>query len=93
VRVAGCADHGDPAGRPKDPLDALVVEDRDRPPTLLEIQDGAHALALAPPLGGRIAAGRVVIGQVAPSFTYGLPTAAGATLRPTTPARTMRVSR
>ena len=60
--------------------DPFVVGRRHRAAALVEVEEGDRPF---PPVG--------VLGQCAPSFTYGWPTAAGATLRPTTPARTMIV--
>ena len=57
-----------------------VVEDRDRPAALLEVEEGRRPVAFLP-------------GQVAASRSYGWPSAAGGMLRPTTPARMMIVTR
>ena len=57
-----------------------VVEDRDRPAALLEVQEGSGPVAL-------------LARQVAASRSYGWPSAAGGMLRPTTPARTTIVTR
>ena len=73
-------DDGDPAGRPQRPLDARVVEDRDRPAAFLEVEVGGGPVAL-------------LACQVAASRSYGWPSAAGGMLRPTTPARTTIVTR
>ena len=76
----------DPPRRAQDRRDLVVVGDRDRPALLLEVEEGDRPLP-------RLAIGRppLVVGQLEPSLTYGCPSAAGATLRPTTPARTMIV--
>ena len=74
------ADDGDPPGGVEDVGDAFVVGRRDRAATLVEIEERDRPF---PPVR--------VVGQCAPSFTYGWPTAAGAMLRPTTPASTMIV--
>ena len=55
-------------------FDARVVEDRDRPAALLEVEEGGRPVAL-------------LARQVAASRSYGWPSAAGGMLRPTTPAR------
>jgi len=74
------ADDRDPPGGVEDVGDPFVVGGRDRAATLLEIEERDRPF---PPVR--------VLGQCAPSFTYGWPTAAGAMLRPTTPASTMIV--
>jgi hypothetical protein len=59
ARVRGGPDDRDPMRRSKGALDPGVVEDRDRPATLLEIQEGCRAVALrAAFLGGQVAASR-----------------------------------
>ena len=78
--ICGRADDGDPAGGPDDPIDALVVQDRDGSTPLLEIEERRRPVAFLP-------------GQVAASRSYGWPSAAGGMLRPTTPARMMIVTR
>ena len=74
------ADDRDPPGGVEDPGDPFVVGRRDRAATLVEVEERDRPF---PPVR--------VVGQCAPSFTYGWPTAAGAMLRPTTPASTMIV--
>jgi len=90
------ADDRDPAGGAQDGADPRVGEQWDGAATLLEIEVGDRPGPIRIASGGTrasIVAARVVLAQVAPSLTYGLPTAAGATLRPTTPARMISVSR
>ena len=74
-------DDRDPAGRPQDLRDPGVVEERDRPAALLEVEEGA------------LAAIALLARQVAASRSYGWPSAAGGMLRPTKPARTTIVTR
>ncbi len=78
--VRGCPDDRDPPGRPECPFDARVVEDRDGPAALDEIEVGGRTIAL-------------LARQVAASRSYGWPSAAGGMLRPTNPARTTIVTR
>jgi len=73
------ADDGDAAGRVEDVSDQRVVRCRNRTAALVEVKERKRPGAI------------VRVAQCAPSLTYGCPTAAGATLRPTTPARTMIV--
>ena len=80
VPVGRRADDRDPPGGAQDPLDAGVVEDGDRAAALLQVEEGGGAVAL-------------LARQVAASRSYGWPSAAGGMLRPTTPARTMIVTR
>ena len=77
------AHHGDAPGAPEDPRDLRVVSDRNRPASLLEIQVRDRPATFLP-----VGVAPGVVRQLAPSLTYGCPTAAGGTLRPTTPART-----
>jgi hypothetical protein len=80
ARVRRRADDRDPPRRPKGTLDPRVIQDRDRPASLLEIEEGRGTLAFLP-------------GQLAASRSYGWPSAAGGMLRPTNPARTTIVTR
>ncbi len=48
ARVGRRAHDRDPAGRPQDPLDPHIVEDRDRPATLLEVQERSGTEPLLP---------------------------------------------
>ena len=79
------ADQRDPARGPENRRDPGVVEDGHGPASLVEIQQRLDPLAIGRPV--------VEPGQLAPSLTYGRPSAAGGTLRPTTPARTTSVNR
>lgn len=74
-------------GGPQDVRNSVIVEDRDRTTPFVEIQERLDPGAIGETL---VAVG---LAQLAPSLTYGLPTAAGGMLRPTTPARTISVSR
>jgi len=58
-RVGGCPDDRDPAGGPQCPLDAGVIEDRDRPASLLEIEEGGRALSIAAARRAGLVAGQV----------------------------------
>ena len=49
--VRRCPDHGDPTGRAQDPLDARVVQDRDRPAPFLEVQEGRCTIAVVLVIG------------------------------------------
>ena len=84
--VRGRADDGDAPGRRQDSLDLGIVGGVDRAAAFVEVEVRDRALLRLAP-AGRVA----LLGQDAPSLTYGRPTAAGAMLRPTTPARTMIV--
>jgi len=86
--VRGRSDDRDPSRVPEQLLDLVVVRQCDRSAVLLQVEEVDRPLP-------RLAIGRalVPVRQLAPSFTYGRPTAAGGMLRPTTPARTMRVRR
>lgn len=81
IRARRGADDGDSARRAEERPYLGVGGERDRPAALLEVEDGARPIEITARLG-----------QVCTSLAYGLPTAAGAMLRPTTPARTMIVS-
>src|SRR5947208_3248778 len=78
-RVRRRAHDRDPAGLAEQPPDAGVVEELDRPAALVREDQIRHASP-------------IVRRQVRASFAYGCPTAAGATLRPTNPARTTIVT-
>src|SRR3954453_17383284 len=80
ARVSRGAHDGDPASRLQHTFDPRVVEDGDRPASLLQAQERGGALPF-------------LAGQWAASRSYGWPSAAGGMLRPTTPARMMIVSR
>ena len=71
--------------------DPRVVEDRDRPAALVEVDHRTRALEVGATLRLRPSGGLVVGGQPRASLSYGMPSAAGGTARPTTPARTMIV--
>jgi hypothetical protein len=81
--LRGRADQRDPSSRPKQVGDGRVVEDNDVEAPLLEV-DQLGDVRDAPILG---------LLQARASLAYGRPSAAGGTLRPTTPARMMIVSR
>ena len=78
-RVRRRAHDRDPAGLAEQPPDAGIVEELDRPAALVREDQIRHASP-------------IVRRQVRASFAYGCPTAAGATLRPTNPARTTIVT-
>ena len=78
-RVRGRADDRDPPRLAEQASDAGVVEELDRSAALV----GEDQIRYASPIVRR---------QVRASFAYGWPTAAGATLRPTNPARTTIVT-
>lgn len=96
----------DATARPKQLGDPIVVEQRDRATGLGEVEErdrpgaiggpGGAGGAVVCPIGRRARGPALVPGrfaQVRVSRSYGWPTAAGAMLRPTTPARMMIVMR
>jgi hypothetical protein len=90
-------DDRDAPRRPEELAGRIAVEDRYRAATLLEIEvgDRSRPLRLAPAdsVRCRVRSGISIVAQVADSRSYGRPSAAGGTLRPTIPARMMIVTR
>ena len=82
------ADDGQPAGVAEEILRARLVQDRDGPAALMEVQDGRRPVAFGGPPRPLVGA----VGHVVASRSYGLPSAAGGMLRPMTPARMMIVT-
>src|SRR6185437_13511984 len=88
MRLGRGADDRDPAAGAEELGDLCVVEGVHVEPAVLEVDQ-----LLEPPALLAVGASVPQLGQARASFANGRPSAAGATLRPTTPARMMIVSR
>jgi hypothetical protein len=88
MRLRRGADDRDPAAGAEDLGDLRVIQDVDVETAILEVDQ------LLEPWGlGLVGPAVPSLGQARASFANGRPSAAGATLLPTTPARMMMVSR
>jgi hypothetical protein len=88
MRLRRGADHRDPAAGAEDLGDRRVIQDVDVETAILEVDQ-----LLEPGGLGLVGPAVPSLGQARASFANGRPSAAGATLLPTTPARMMMVSR